>query len=485
MVSLAPALPRDLVELRETPGGLTLRYNLHAGQARAWRSEAQTILVLAGSQSGKTSFGPLWLRREMQRKGPGDYLVAAPTFPLLELKLLPEFRRLFVTLLKLGEYVGSPVRRFTLNDDGQKALYGDTRQSALMPETHVYFGHAQDPDSLESATAKAAWLDEAGQKKFKLESFEAVQRRLALARGRTLITTTPYNLGWLKQRVYDRQDDPTIEVVNFSSLANPTYSREVAEKLKRDLPAWKYDMFVLGSFSRPAGMIYDLFDSARHVVPRFAVPADWPRFLGLDFGQAHTAGLFVAEEPRSDPKAARRLYVYREYGPCGGLTPRQHVERLVIGEPQRPICYGGSHSEDQWRMEYRMAGLLVQEPPFKEVEVGIDRVYGGFARDEWFIFPDLTATLDQLGTYSRETDALGEPIPDTIEDKEQYHLLDAWRYIAAHLMRPQVDLQQRQQEVEFTIGPQPGERRGGSLIDDYKRAIRAKAAREREGARSG
>ena len=41
-------------------------------------------------------------------------------------------------------------------------------------ETNVYFGHAQDPDSLESATAKAAWLDEAGQGKFKLDSWRAV-----------------------------------------------------------------------------------------------------------------------------------------------------------------------------------------------------------------------------------------------------------------------------------------------------------------------
>ena len=43
----------------------------------------------------------------------------------------------------------------------------------------MYFGHANDPDSLESATAKAAWLDEAAQNKFKLDSWEAILRRLS------------------------------------------------------------------------------------------------------------------------------------------------------------------------------------------------------------------------------------------------------------------------------------------------------------------
>lgn len=472
------APPTDLVELRETPDGLKLRYNLHVGQAKAWRSTAQIVLVLAGSQSGKTSFGPLWLRREMQRMGPGDYLVATPTYPLLELKLLPEFKRLFVTLLKLGEYTGHPIRRFTLNDDGQKALFGDTRQSALAPATHVYFGHAQDPDSLESATAKAGWLDEAGQKKFKLESFEAIQRRMALARGRLLLTTTPYTLGWLKQRVYDRWEkgDTSIEVVNFSSLSNPMYPREEAERIKREQPSWKYLMFVGGLFTRPAGLIYEKFDSAKHVVTRFAIPADWPRYLGMDFGTAHTAAIFIAEEPRSDPTAKRRLYVYREYGPCGGLTPTQHLAQLLIGEPQQPVCFGGSKSEDQWRNEYRMAGLNIQVPPISDVDVGIDRVQGGFGRDEWFVFDDLVRTLDEVSTYSHPVDANGEVDGDEIEDKEDYHLLDAWRYIGAHLMRPAIDVQAMQRPVEFTIGPQPGARPGGNLIEEYKRKMRERIA---------
>ena len=51
-----------------------LRYRFHPGQWQAWNAERRHVVVLAGSQGGKTSFGPAWLHREIQTAGPGDYL---------------------------------------------------------------------------------------------------------------------------------------------------------------------------------------------------------------------------------------------------------------------------------------------------------------------------------------------------------------------------------------------------------------------------
>src|SRR5262245_34698006 len=178
---------RPLIEEVSRPDGARgLRYHFRAGQRRAWDSAKRFVLVLAGTQSGKTAFGPTWMHREITRRGPGDYMVVTPTYPLLNLKALPEFLALFQRHLRLGAYHNQS-RTFTYHD-------GSTR---------ILCGHASDPDSLESATAKAAWCDEAGQKKFRLKSWEAVQRRLSIHQGRALITTTPYDLGWLKQRLWD------------------------------------------------------------------------------------------------------------------------------------------------------------------------------------------------------------------------------------------------------------------------------------------
>ncbi len=408
----APAL---IEEVTRPDGARGLRYNFHEGQLRAWHSRKRFVLVLAGTQSGKTAFGPLWLHREIQTRGPGDYMVVTPTYPLLNLKALPEFLGLFKRRLNLGEYAGQG-RTFTFHDG----------------RTRVLFGHAADPDSLESATAKAVWLDECGQKKFRLGSWEALQRRLAVHEGRALLTTTPYDLGWLKQKLYDpwqaaRRDHPDIDVVSFESVANPTFSRREYERARATLPRWRFDLFYRARFTRPAGLIYDSFDPERHTCPRFKLPDKWPRFVGLDFGGVNTAAVYLAEEP-----GTRRLFAYREYH-AGGRTAAEHVKALLAGEPMLPVAAGGSRSEQQWRDEFAAAGLAVHEPSVSDVEVGINRVYGGFATNRITVFDDLAGLLEELGSYSRVVDEAGEPTEE-IDEKETYHRLDSLRYICTGLL---------------------------------------------------
>ena len=408
-----------------------LRLHFHGGQWQAWQSTRRFVVVLAGTQGGKTTFGPHWLYREIQSCGPGDYMVVTPTFPLLELKALPAFLRLFEDVLELGRYVASPVRKFVFSGPGARRTFGETEpRSQGRAPTQVFFGHAQDPDSLESATAKAAWLDEAGQKKFRLGSWEAILRRLSIFRGRALITTTPYDLGWLKQKLWDRwkKGNPDIDVIHFDSTQNPAFPPEEFERARRDLPGWKFNLFYRAIFSRPAGLIYDSFDAERHKVPRFAIPDTWPRYLGLDFGGVNTVGVFYAQEPGSG-----RLYAYREYR-IGGRTAADHARELLKGEPMVPTCVGGSKSEGQWRQEFRAGGLPVRPPDITEVEVGIDRVYGAHRRGELLVFDDLDGYLEQKETYSRVLDTGGEPTEE-IEDKSEFHFMDAERYIVGWLRR--------------------------------------------------
>lgn len=428
------AKPIELFEISEGK----LRLNFHEGQWAAWKSVKRFIAVLAGTQGGKTSYGPIWLWREIQKCGPGDYLVVTPTFKLLELKALPEFKRWFEQIFQLGEYTSSPVKKFIVSKAGEIRLFGKAQDKP----TTVYFGYAADPESLESATIKAAWLDEAGQKKFKLGSWEAILRRLSLAQGRVLITTTPYDLGWLKQKLWDKwkAGDKDVDVVRFESIANPMFPKEEFERARRDLPSWKFDLFYRAIFTRPAGMIYDSFEEARHKVPRFAIPKEWPRYLGLDFGGVNTAGVFYAEELNAQNELTGRLFAYREYK-AGGRTAAEHTHYLLDGEPVIPTTVGGSKSEGQWRWEFRQGGkvmgkevpgLWVREPDIKDVEVGIDRVYGFHKRNELYVFDDLSGYLEEKLTYARELDTNGEPT-EKIEDKETFHHMDAERYILGWL----------------------------------------------------
>lgn len=407
--------------------GDRLRVNFHADQRRAMDARKRFVLVSAGTQSGKTLLGPSWLWREIRTCGPGDYLVVSPHFTLLELKALPAFRHLFEDLLCLGSYRSSPVRHFRFSNFGVRKLFGDWTGEP----TAVYFGYAANPDSIESATAKAIWNDESGQKAFKLESWEAEQRRTAIYLGRILQTTTPYNLGWLYKKLYLPGRDgnhPDIDVINFRSDANPYFPKSEMERARRELPAWKFNMFYRGLFERPAGLIYDCFSSSAHTCPRFEIPADWPRFMGLDFGGTHLAVLFLAKSPSG------RFYVYREYL-SGKKTAKDHTTAFLQASDGLPVCVGGAWSEGSWRLEFRAAGLPVEKPSISDVETGISWVYAAIQTGQVVVFDDLSGLLDEIETYSRPVDEEGNPT-DGIEDKHTYHRLDSLRYIGTKIFEP-------------------------------------------------
>lgn len=413
--------PRELV--REQ--GDHLHVSLHRGQRRAHSSSARFVIMTAGTQGGKTSYGPYWLLREMHAQGPGDYLIVTPTFQLLERKLLGEFLRLFQSRLRLGTYSNTPGRVFTLSPDGSRRLFAGRDDPDVI--TRVQFGYAEDPDSLESMTARAAWLDEAGQHKFKRGAWEAVLRRLSLAQGRVLITTSVYTLHWLKGLVDQAAaGDRSIEVVRFDSTANPTFPLEEYQRARRDLPGWKFDMLYRGLFQRPAGLIYDCIDESRQRIPRIPIPPGWPRFLGLDFGRVNTAACFFAQEPATD-----RLYLYRTYH-AGSLSVPGHVRALLRGEPGRPTAVGGAPSEDEWRREFRAHGLPLRRPPISDLELGIDRVYGAWQRGEVFAFDDLDEFWEEKRSYRRALDDRGN-VTTAIEDQHSFHLMDAERYILSYL----------------------------------------------------
>jgi hypothetical protein len=83
----------------------------------------------------------------------------------------------------------------------------------------------------------------------------------------------------------------------------------------------------------------------------------------------------------------------------------------------------------------RVAGIPIQgpsKPEVQSIEVGINRVFAAFASNQILVFDDLPGLLDELQSYSRELDDMGEPT-EKIEAKESFHILDCVRYIIGFL----------------------------------------------------
>lgn len=455
MTAIAPILERpEFFQVRQNPstGKWTeLFINTHEGQLAALQSRAAIILACAGTGGGKTSVLVEWLRLEIERCGAGDYLVVSVTFTLAEGRLIPEIIKVFETILGFGHYTASPRRKFVFTPEGCRKMWGE-KWDGRTPCV-IYFAHGDDPNSCESFHCKAAALDEPGQPEFRLESFEAIQRRLrtfqAYGMGRIFMGTTPYDMGWLVTQIMFRAhkvqswtrgmfgkwrchrttrggDDINrdIEVVRWPSDMNPCYSPEVLAKAKAELPPWKFKMFHEGEPTTPAGLVYDCFDQIEHIVPDFT-PSDGSKLtLGLDFGGINTAGILFST-------VGRRTAVYQEYVGAETRpwrTAAQHVQSIMKMEPRGfDRCVGGARSEGEWRYQFGKAGMRVSAPPVRDLEIQIQRVYGAFKAGRLVICKGCVRTLDMLSHYMRECDSKGNPIEE-IRNKEAYHLLDALRY---------------------------------------------------------
>jgi len=413
---------------------VSVDFGSHIGQARAWDSCARFVFIIAGTQGGKTTFGPWWLQREIENGNPGDHLAVTANYDLFKLKMLPEIRNVFEGLFG-WDYLASD----RVLNSPEKVSYPKTPTRAV---NRIILRSAKAEGGLESASAEDAWLDECGHPDFKLDAWEAVQRRLSLSEGRVLGSTTPYNMGWLKTEIFDRfkAGDPDFDVIQFKSIMNPAFPKAEYYRMKDKMPAWKFKMFYDGEFEKPAGLIYDCFIDAMHISPRFSIPESWMRYVGVDFGGVNTAACFYANQP-----GTKNLYLYRTYL-TGSKTAAEHTRDILKGEPRIPYAVGGAPSEQQWRDEFKAAGLPIRRPDIKDVEVGIDRVYEAHKENQIIVFEDLKNYLEEKHTYSRKLDPSGEPTED-IEDKNSFHLMDAERYIIGYWKRKLAGVQS--QKMDF------------------------------------
>lgn len=441
--------------LETKPKIKTLEINFHAGQMKAWNELARFVAVLAGAQGGKTMLGSPWLHREISNRGGGDYLAVTANYDLFKLKMLPALLEYFVETLRVGRYWASD-KVIELCEELKYPPVFWAKESSDKMWGRIILRSAESTAGLESATAKAAWLDEAGHDSFKREAWEAAQRRLSLNQGRALFTTTLYNWGWLKNEVYDRwvNGDKDYSVIQFDSIDNPKFPKEEYEREMRTLPKWKFDMFYRGIYTRPAGIIYDCFNPIVCKLTRFEmdkrIQKDWPRYVGHDFGPIHTSALWYAQEPLTG-----YMYLYRTYKSHEKTTAPAHVAKWKELSGDEPIVrrVGGAvgSADEGWRQAYEAAGWSISEPTIKDVEVGIDRVYAWHKTDRLFVADDLYDYLDEKMSYSRKLDSKYQPIENEIKDKATYHLMDGERYILSDFQPVETAIKQTSSGIRVTI----------------------------------
>jgi len=164
--------------------------------------------------------------------------------------------------------------------------------------------YKQDRQAFEGDTWDLLWIDEEQAEGLYLAGL----MRVADRRGRVLLTMTPLKgRTWVWKRFIAEQEDGTA-YYQVHGFDNPFVPRDFLERLLRSYSAAERAARERGEFTALEGRVYPAFERRLHVVDPRPIPADWPRFMGIDFGARNP---FAALSAAIDNLG--RLHVYREH----------------------------------------------------------------------------------------------------------------------------------------------------------------------------
>jgi hypothetical protein len=428
----------------------------HEGQMAAWNSIKRFVFMLAGKQGGKTVYGKMHLLRWILEYGAGDYLVVSATNDLFIAKMLPDLKQLFVNEMGIARYWPGD-RIFELCDPSTGEFGARSSQDHEKMWGRIILRTAESEEGMQSFSAKAALLDEAGI--YHERVWKDVRARLSIAGGPALATTSLYDLtGWLKSQIYDlwMDEDPEIDVVTFESTKNPAFSKKEFESLRRTMPKHQFELDFMAKFGRPPAAIYEKFvdklrdEDGGHKARRFVIPSEWPRMVAVDPGIVNPGKIWIAHDPQNDvyyiyrtEKGTRReddkLLVRDDLKRRDAIVHATDDIQLARERGERVIWWAvGNKGEKYWRQDYKSAGALgIREPDTVDVEEGIDRVSQLIGQYRLFVFEDLHELTNEITSYSRVIKN-GE-VSKEIKDKATFHLMDALRYFAVQVVKPRLN----------------------------------------------
>lgn len=229
---------------------------------------------------------------------------------------------------------------------------------------------------------------------------------------------------------------------------------------------------LLGEWATPEGAVYPQFDSEVHMVDRFAIPDEWPRFMSIDFGYTNP---FVCLWAALNP-ITRDLYVYREIY----ITQRRvsvlgkEIVDLSAGEVIRAVA-----DHDAGDRAELLAHGIVTNPAYKSIRLGIQatqqRLHNTATQNGepgiYFLRDSLveqdpalvelahpTSVVDEFDSYVWDTPRTSEDGLDKELPVDRFnHGMDALRYLIAEVDDIGAELEEEERiailDFEQSISP--------------------------------
>ena len=375
--------------------------------------ETQFACACAGVQSGKTFVGSCWVGKKIV-EFPDELTgaIISPTYKILHQSTLPKLFSLYPKLRK---------------------LYKEQKGEINISEKQViYTRSADDPLGLEGMSPNFMWLDEAGQMKRMV--WTVTRSRVSMTRGQVLLTTTPYNLGWLFREFYlpwKQRKDLSLSFFTWRSVDNPNFPEDFYEAERKRLQPEEFARRYCGEFKRMEGLVFDLKSKCVVNARSLRSLAKIKYIAGIDWGFSNPAGILIIGI------TSNRYYIVDEWKMKGKTTAEiiTQLKKLMELYPITKIYPDPAEPDRIKELEY--AGIICEEVT-KDVKGGISFAQQLFKDDLIIVNENCKEFLDEVNSYHYD--------PNRITDypiKENDHLMDCLRYalFSLHLNLKNVEVE--------------------------------------------
>jgi phage terminase large subunit len=293
-----------IVEPATSVGDPTTKpYRPYGALLQVFRSRARELVVEGAADTGKSRACLEWL-----------YLVATK-YPGMRGAIVRKTRRsLTATAMETFQRQVCP--------DGAARLWHDEMFRFANGSVVFLFG-LDDAERLKSTELDACYVQEVSectQDDWEVLLTRVTGRGAVMPYTRLLADLNPMHPGWW---LYTREAEGKVEFIHTRHEDNPSITPERLAALD-SLTGWRYQRLRLGQRVSAEGMYFTEWDPRLHVCEAFDPPADWTRWISVDYGFAHpfVALWFARERPGG------RVYVYREVS-AAGLRDEQQAQLIV------------------------------------------------------------------------------------------------------------------------------------------------------------
>lgn len=303
--------------------------------------------------------------------------------------------------------------------------YEPTKRRLTWPNGVQAISYSGDePDQLRGPQHMKVWADELAKFMYPQQTWDNLMLGLRIGDNpQAIVTTTPRPLRLLMNMSQDKRCivtrghtldnklnlapeflDYVVSMYEGTKLGRQELAGELLETLE--------------------GLVYDAFRPTMCIIPRFALPDDWPRYFGQDFGRVNTAALWYAQDLNTG-----FLYLYRIYKQKASVLEHAQKFKELSGQEKIIRRVGGNHQEQEARDGYALAGWPIAEPKHSTDRIErIRRVNSLHSQDKIYIFSDLHGYIDEKLTFSYEIDK-EDRLQEKIHSEAEYHYMSAESYL--------------------------------------------------------